>query len=583
MSYQVLARKWRPRAFGELVGQGHVVTALTNALTQGRLHHAYLLTGTRGVGKTTLARILAKSLNCERGVSATPCGECAACRDIDAGRFVDLLELDAASNTGVDNMREILDNARYAPTVGRYKVYLIDEVHMLSKGAFNSMLKTLEEPPEHVKFVLATTDPQKIPPTVLSRCLQFSLTPLPRAAIGERLAHILAAEAIPFDATALPQLAAAAQGSLRDALSLLDQAIAFGGGEVREPAVRGMLGVVDRGYLHRIVDALLASDGAALLAEADALASSGQAFSAALDELATIFYRIAVVLAVPGAPVGDEADRITEYAARFTPEAAQLAYQICAQGRADLALAPDEATGFSMTLLRLLAFEPAGAPEAAAHGGSGRSAAVKPSDVARPVQRESASRPVAMESASQRAPAPARGDADVTLVAPRPSARPVDAPPVTEPARAAAGLLQTLPDTTAAWPAFVASLRLTGMAAQLAAQSELKSVRGNALSLAIPASHKHLADKAYSDKLKAALDAATGRKVLLAFEIGESGDGSLAALERRERAQAKAQGDAAFRNEPFVRELVERFSATVRSDSVAPLSIPTPLTKQEPS
>ena len=583
MSYQVLARKWRPRAFGELVGQGHVVTALTNALTQGRLHHAYLLTGTRGVGKTTLARILAKSLNCERGVSATPCGECAACREIDAGRFVDLLELDAASNTGVDNMREILDNARYAPTVGRYKVYLIDEVHMLSKGAFNSMLKTLEEPPEHVKFVLATTDPQKIPPTVLSRCLQFSLTPLPRAAIGERLAHILAAEAIPFDATALPQLAAAAQGSLRDALSLLDQAIAFGGGEVRETAVRGMLGVVDRGYLHRIVDALLASDGAALLAEADALASSGQAFSAALDELATIFYRIAVVLAVPGAPVGDEADRITEYAARFTPEAAQLAYQICAQGRADLALAPDEATGFSMTLLRLLAFEPAGAPEAAAHGGSGRSAAVKPSDVARPAQRESASRPVAMESPLQRAPAPARGDADVTLVAPRPSARPVDAPPVTERARATAGPLQPLPDTTAAWPAFVASLRLTGMAAQLAAQSELKSVRGNALSLAIPASHKHLADKAYSDKLKAALDAATGRKVLLAFEIGESGDGSLAALERRERAQAKAQGDAAFRNEPFVRELVERFSATVRPDSVTPLSIPTPLTKQEPS
>ena len=584
MSYQVLARKWRPKTFAELTGQGHVVTALQNALARGRLHHAYLLTGTRGVGKTTIARILAKSLNClTHGVSPTPCGTCAACVDIDAGRFVDLLEIDAASNTGIDNMREILDNARYAPTVGRYKVYLIDEVHMLSKGAFNSMLKTLEEPPEHVKFVLATTDPQKIPPTVLSRCLQFSLTPLPRAAIGERLAHILAAEAIPFDATALPQLAAAAQGSLRDALSLLDQAIAFGGGEVREPAVRGMLGVVDRGYLHRIVDALLASDGAALLAEADALASSGQAFSAALDELATIFYRIAVVLAVPGAPVGDEADRVAEYAARFTPEAAQLAYQICAQGRADLALAPDEATGFSMTLLRLLAFEPAGAPEAAAHGGSGRSAAVKPSDVARPAQRESASRPVAMESPLQRAPAPARGDADVTLVAPRPSARPVDAPPVTEPARATAGPLQPLPDTTAAWPAFVASLRLTGMAAQLAAQSELKSVRGNALSLAIPASHKHLADKAYSDKLKAALDAATGRKVLLAFEIGESGDGSLAALERRERAQAKAQGDAAFRNEPFVRELVERFSATVRPDSVTPLSIPTPLTKQEPS
>jgi DNA polymerase-3 subunit gamma/tau len=584
MSYQVLARKWRPRTFGELVGQSHVVTALTNALTQGRLHHAYLLTGTRGVGKTTLARILAKSLNCERGVSATPCGDCSACRDIDAGRFVDLLELDAASNTGVDNMREILDNARYAPTVGRYKVYLIDEVHMLSKGAFNSMLKTLEEPPEHVKFVLATTDPQKIPPTVLSRCLQFSLTPLPRAAIGERLAHILDAEAVAFDAAALPQLAAAAQGSLRDALSLLDQAIAFGGGEVKEPAVRAMLGIVDRGYLYRIVDALLAADGPALLAEADALAAAGQAFAAALDELATIFYRIAVVQAVPGAPAGDDAERIADYAARFPAEAVQLAYQICAQGRADLALAPDEATGFAMTLLRLLAFEPGGAPETAG-GGSGRSASgVKPagSNAARPAPNEPAPRPVAAaDSAPPRAAAQAA--ADVTIVATRPAARPVDSSAARDAPRATAGPLQPLPDTTAAWPAFVASLRLTGMAAQLAAQSELKSVKGNALALAIPASHKHLADRAYSDKLKAALDAATGRKVLLAFEIGDSSDGSLAALERRERAQAKAQGDAAFRNEPFVRELVERFNATVRPDSVTPLSIPNPLTKQEPS
>jgi len=582
MSYQVLARKWRPRTFGELVGQSHVVTALTNALTQGRLHHAYLLTGTRGVGKTTLARILAKSLNCERGVSATPCGECGACLDIDAGRFVDLLELDAASNTGVDNMREILDNARYAPTVGRYKVYLIDEVHMLSKGAFNSMLKTLEEPPEHVKFILATTDPQKIPPTVLSRCLQFSLTPLPRAAIGERIAHILNAESIAFDATALPQLAAAAQGSLRDALSLLDQAIAFGGGEVREPAVRSMLGVVDRGYLYRIVDALLASDGPALLAEADALGIAGHGFAAALDELATIFYRIAVVQAVPGAPAGDEPDRIAEYAARFPAEAVQLAYQICAQGRADLALAPDEATGFAMTLLRLLAFEPAGALEPVARGGSARPAApiAGKSDGAKPLQREPVSPPA---DPSLRRSAPARGEPDVAPPQSRPGAREIDAPPAGDAAGPAGAALQPLPGTTAAWPAFVASLRLSGMAAQLAAQSELKSVRGNALSLAIPASHKHLADKAYSDKLKAALDAATGRKVLLAFEIGESSDGSLAALERRERAQAKAQGDAAFRNEPFVRDLVERFNATVRPDSVTPLAIPTPMSKQEPS
>ena len=302
MSYQVLARKWRPKTFAEIAGQEHVVTALANALSRGRLHHAYLLTGTRGVGKTTIARILAKSLNClTHGVTATPCGTCAACTDIDAGRFVDLLELDAASNTGIDNMREILDNARYAPTVGRYKVYLIDEVHMLSKAAFNSMLKTLEEPPEHVKFVLATTDPQKIPVTVLSRCLQFNLKQLPQALIAERLAAILDAEKIGADPPALALLARAAQGSMRDALSLLDQAIAYGGGEVREPIVHAMLGAVDTDHVYRIVDALNAGDGVALLAEADAVAARSIAFASALDALASLFHRVAVAQTVPAA------------------------------------------------------------------------------------------------------------------------------------------------------------------------------------------------------------------------------------------------------------------------------------------
>jgi DNA polymerase-3 subunit gamma/tau len=559
MSYQVLARKWRPRAFGELVGQEHVVTALTNALTRGRLHHAYLLTGTRGVGKTTLARILAKSLNCERGVSATPCGECGACRDIDAGRFVDLLELDAASNTGVENMREILDNARYAPTAGRYKVYLIDEVHMLSKGAFNSMLKTLEEPPDHVKFVLATTDPQKIPVTVLSRCLQFNLTPLPRTLIADRLAHILGAESVAFDATALPLLAAAAQGSLRDALSLLDQAIAYGGGEVREPAVRAMLGVVDRDYLYRLVDALLGNDGAALLAEADRLAAAGHAFAPALDELALLFHRVAVVQAVPGAPGGDDGERVADYAARMAPESVQLAYQIAVQGRADLALAPDEATGFSMTLLRLLAFEPLHDDEATRTPTPSEAVRATPADRSPGVDRNVVDRNVvAMRTAD--APAKARA------AAPPPTDEPVNG---VAPARHSADTPRvTLPESNADWPAFVAGLRLIGMAAQLAAQSELKSVRGNALSLAIPATHKHLADKAYADKLKAALEAATGRKLLLAFEIGENSDGSLAAIARREREQARAEGEAAFRSEPFVRDLVARFDATVRVETI---------------
>jgi DNA polymerase III subunit gamma/tau len=582
MSYQVLARKWRPRAFGELVGQAHVVTALVNALTRGRLHHAYLLTGTRGVGKTTLARILAKSLNCEQGVTATPCGECGACRDIDAGRFVDLLELDAASNTGVENMREILDNARYAPTAGRYKVYLIDEVHMLSKGAFNSMLKTLEEPPEHVKFVLATTDPHKIPVTVLSRCLQFSLTPLPRGLIVERLAHILDAEAIAFDAAALPLLAAAAQGSLRDALSLLDQAIAYGGGEVREPVVRAMLGVVDRAYLFGIVDALLASDGNALLEQADALAAAGHAFAAALDELASLFHRIAVVQAVPGVESGDDAGRIADYAARMPPESVQLAYQIAVQGRADLALAPDEATGFSMTLLRLLAFEPT--PMQAA--GDTASTSSRTRAQAAPAQRQpnvdrnvGAVREAAVPAKRQEeAPPPP----NAVPLAESASAAPSDArsTPAADTPRLA------LPETAAEWPAFAGKLRLIGMAAQLAAQSELKSVRGNALSLAIPATHKHLADKAYADKLKAALEVATGRKLLLAFEIGESSDGSLAAIARRERERARADSEAAFRNEPFVRDLVARFDATVRPETIEPIArdaSATPSTRQETS
>jgi len=599
MSYQVLARKWRPRAFGELVGQGHVVTALANALTQGRLHHAYLLTGTRGVGKTTLARILAKSLNCEKGVSAMPCGECASCVAIDAGRFVDLLELDAASNTGVDNMREILDNARYAPTVGRYKVYLIDEVHMLSKGAFNSMLKTLEEPPEHVKFVLATTDPQKIPVTVLSRCLQFNLTPLPRVAIAERLAHILGAESIVHEAAALPLLAAAAQGSLRDALSLLDQAIAHGGGEVREPAVRAMLGVVDRDYLFRIVDALIAADGPALLREADSLAASGQAFSSALDELATMFYRIAVVQAVPDAAGSDDAERIRAYAGRLTPEAAQLGYQICAQGRADLALAPDEATGFAMTLLRLLAFEPATSFDIAGGGERGdprsvrrgadssrpgtpagpRSGEAAPSDATANVAVVRSSNAERSRAAASR-PDPASTSAPATLREVHANGSSAEQGPKGGEDRP--GPPHALPDALADWPAFVGTLKLTGMAAQLAAQSELKSMKGNVLSLAIPAAHKHLADKAYADKLKAAIDAATGRKMLLAFEIGETSDASLAALERRQRAKAKADGEAAFRNEPFVRDLVERFQATVRTETVVPLADSPSSPKQEP-
>ena len=559
MTYQVLARKWRPRTFAELTGQAHVVTALTNALTRNRLHHAYLLTGTRGVGKTTIARILAKSLNCVTGVTATPCGVCAACTDIDAGRFVDLLELDAASNTGIDNMREILDNARYAPTVGRYKVYLIDEVHMLSKAAFNSMLKTLEEPPEHVKFVLATTDPQKIPVTVLSRCLQFNLKPLPPPAIEGRLAHILGEEGVAHDAPALALIARSAQGSLRDALSLLDQAIAFGAGEVRESVVRPMLGAVEREYVYRIADALVARDGRALVDIADRLAERGIAFGSALDDLAGLFHRIAVAQVVPdGVETFDDADRVRAYATAFTADAVQLAYQISAQGRADLALAPDEATGFTMTLLRLLAFEPA-----TAQGGARPAAGGAP-------KRE-------VPDAPARAAAPQAPVANVTELR-APAAREQLPPRPSEPPPPQAGAAApiALPDDPSQWPATVTALKLTGMAAQLAAQTEWVSLRGNALTLALPVSHKHLADKTYADKLKAALEAATGRKLLLAFEVGDATSGSLAARERKARQEAHAQGEQAFREEPFVRDLVARFDATVKSDTITPIRGDTP-------
>ncbi|MBA3507401.1 MAG: DNA polymerase III subunit gamma/tau [Betaproteobacteria bacterium] len=546
MSYQVLARKWRPKTFAELSGQEHVVIALSNALARGRLHHAYLLTGTRGVGKTTIARILAKSLNCETGVTATPCGVCSACIAIDAGRFIDLIELDAASNTGIDNMREILDNARYAPTVGRYKVYLIDEVHMLSKAAFNSMLKTLEEPPDHVKFVLATTDPQKIPVTVLSRCLQFNLKPLSAEVIGERIAYILQEEAIPFEAGGIAVIARAARGSLRDGLSLLDQAIAYGAGEVNEQVARTMLGVVERDYMYRLVDALVANDGRALLAECDALLARGVALGSALDELAALFHRVAVLQVVPDAAAGyDDADRVRGYASQLTPEAVQLAYQVCAQGRADLTLAPDEATGFAMTLLRLLAFEPAGRAQ--------QPSAAVTSDRAAP----------AVVTSRSEAPA-----ADIATASTRPASESVRVP--TAPANAPpAKSLAVLPTDAAAWPAFVATLELSGMAAQLAAQTELKAIDGQALTLALPVAHKHLADRGYADKLKRALEQATGRKWLLAFEVGADTEASLAATERRSRADAKVLGEAAFRNEPFVRDLLATFDGKVNPETIA--------------
>jgi len=359
-AHRVLARKWRPNSFADVVGQTHVLQALRHALSSGRLHHAYLFTGTRGVGKTTLARVLARALNCETGVTPDPCGVCAACRGIEEGRFVDLIELDAASNTQVDRMRELLENATYAPTAGRYKVYVIDEVHQLSGSAFNAMLKTLEEPPAHVKFVLATTDPQKIPVTVLSRCMQFNLKQMPPAQIVGHLENILGQEAISFDAPALRLLAQGAQGSMRDALSLTDQAIAYAAGKVTLDAVQGMLGALDQAYLVRMLDALAARDAKALLDIADEMASRSLSWSSALQDLGTLLNRIAIAQTVPSAVPDDlpERDDIIRLAPMFSPEDVQLYYQIVVHGRHELGLAPDEYSGFTMTLLRMLAFAP---------------------------------------------------------------------------------------------------------------------------------------------------------------------------------------------------------------------------------
>ena len=375
MSYLVLARKYRPRNFTEMVGQEHVVQALTNALTSQRLHHAYLFTGTRGVGKTTVSRILAKSLNCQGadgqgGITATPCGVCAACSDIDAGRFVDYTELDAASNRGVDEVQSLLEQAVYKPVQGRFKVFMIDEVHMLTNTAFNAMLKTLEEPPEYLKFVLATTDPQKVPVTVLSRCLQFNLRPMAPETIREHLQRVLAIEQVSADAAALQLLARAARGSMRDALSLTDQAIAFGSGQLHGDSVRQMLGSVDRAHVLDLIAALAAGDGKRVVARCEALRVQGLSAASTLEEMATVLQSMAV-LQVQGEPFAKEADadasdagdgvdaeRVAQLAQQLPPDETQLLYSLCLHGRADLGLAPDEYAALTMVLLRLLAFKP---------------------------------------------------------------------------------------------------------------------------------------------------------------------------------------------------------------------------------
>ncbi len=584
MSHQVLARKWRPRRFDQLVGQEHVVRALSNALAQGRLHHAYLFTGTRGVGKTTLARILAKCLNCQGGVGVTaePCGECAACREIDAGRFVDLIEIDAASYTGIDNMREVIENAQYAPTAGRYKVYIIDEVHQLSKHAFNAMLKTLEEPPGHVIFILATTDPQKVPVTVLSRCLQFNLKQMPPGHVAGHLRKVLEAEQVPFEAGALNLLARAAAGSMRDALSLTDQAIAYGSGQVREEETRAMLGVIDQAYLLPLLEALAAKDGPRLMAEAGELAARGFSFDAALQDLAGLLHQIALAQGVPEAVAEDapERDRLFELGTLLDPETVQLYYQIATLGRRDLEWAPDEYAGFTMTLLRMLAFAP-GEPSGPGGGSRAGEAAGQPAGASGRFQGAPAARPSPVAQAANEArigPMPGTASVAAASYPPHPNPSPTGGE----------GLLGTLPpraggqgggenhananaETMAPaqpldWRALAESL--PGVVRQLAMHCELAGRDERGLHLRLPESQKPLL-AGFGEKLKEALAERLGR---LPVHIDMVADtlASPAAARAREQAVRQDEASAAIHDDPFIQTLVRECDASV--SNIRPLA-----------
>ena len=564
MSYLVLARKWRPRRFSELVGQEHVVRALSNALETGKVHHAFLFTGTRGVGKTTIARIFAKSLNCERGTSAEPCGECAACRDIDAGRYVDLLEIDAASNTGVDDVRELIDNAQYMPSRGKTKVYLIDEVHMLSKSAFNALLKTLEEPPEHVKFLLATTDPQKLPVTVLSRCLQFNLRRLDEAQIGGQITRILAAEGIEAEPGAVTLLARAADGSLRDGLSLLDQAIAYTGGQLGEEAVNAMLGTVDRAQIGALLEALAGSDGAALMARIEELAAYSPDFGHVLEDLATALHQVQLQQLVPGAAAPAGKVDVTGLAARLSPDLVQLWYQMAVTGRRDLGLAPSPRTGFEMSLLRMLAFRPAG--EAGTSLGPVRTAAAAPTPAASP--RSAAAAPASPVSpAAPRAPAPMLRPADAP--ASPPAVSPAAAPPVAAaPPSAAAGQVLAHAED---WLALVASVGLKGPVRELAAHSAFCGHADGVLQLSLPDSFDHLRSEGLVRQLANALAGPLGAAPQIRFESARANAGdTLHARTERERGQRQSEAEAAFLSDPVVSRLVQQ-GATVLTESIRPL------------
>jgi DNA polymerase-3 subunit gamma/tau len=549
MTYQVLARKWRPRRFTELVGQEHVVRALSNALDTGRTHHAYLFTGTRGVGKTTIARIFAKSLNCERGQSADPCGECAVCTAVDEGRFVDLLEIDAASNTGVDDVREVIENAQYAPTRGRYKVYLVDEVHMLSKSAFNALLKTLEEPPPHVKFLLATTDPQKLPVTVLSRCLKFNLKRLLPDQISTQMQHILKAEGVEHEMTALHELARAADGSMRDGLSLLDQALAYGAGALKADDVRVMLGSVERSQVLALLKALAEHDGQALMLQCDQIASFSPDFGGVLDELAGMLHRIQLQQLVPDLAadelVGEEHAELVQLAGRFDPQDVQLYYQFATRGSHELNLAPDARTGFEMTLLRMLAFQPddgsggAARPQATAGRSSESPQGGTPFDASASASPAAMPEPVAKVPPAVSAPAPMSMGAD------------------------------GLPD----WAQLIDKAGLRGPMKALAINARIRSFEDDTLELLLASSHAELAVEPMTSQMAEHIGKALGRRIRLRFVGSDNGPGDDTPAARAEHRRQEQQrvAEQSMHEDPFVQTLKRDFGARVVPQSVRPL------------
>ncbi|MBD3640963.1 MAG: DNA polymerase III subunit gamma/tau [Marinobacter sp.] len=616
MSYQVLARKWRPRTFEDMVGQEHVLQALIHALENQRLHHAYLFTGTRGVGKTTIGRLLARCLNCETGVTPNPCGQCTSCQEIQEGRFVDLIEIDAASRTGVDDMRELTDNVQYAPTRGRYKVYLIDEVHMLTNQSFNAFLKTLEEPPEHVKFLLATTDPQKLPVTVLSRCLQFNLKRMTPEHIAGHLKHVLTEEGIPFEEPALWLLARAADGSMRDALSLTDQAIAFGNQKLAASDVSNMLGTIDQRDIERIVNALVERDGPGLLSEIARISDFAPDYSVILADLLSLFHRVTMEQVVPGSAdnaLGD-ASQVQALARKLSAEDAQLFYQAALMGRKDLDITPDARMGFEMTLLRMLAFRPGTdrrEPPTVSSGGNSAAgeSGDEPGPAAPQISEPGPQEPAAATPEPEAGPVMAPEPESNTRAEPEPAPEPApvyEEPPLPEEPPEAEPEFGYEPEPVESGPEPVAEatpepgpasepgpdpepelvveeragdfvwerdfrdLGIVGMPGNLASQTAMAR-DGDTIVLTIDAGHARLLNARHEEKIATALRNRFGDSIELRIEQGEPGPHTPAAYEERQRQARQQAAEDAIRKDPVVQSIVERFEARIVEDSIRPI------------